>query len=161
MLYSTNEMKQRLGDDNPLLPYLIPTFAVGCRRPTPGNGYLEALTKQNVRVVTDPIAEIVPDGIKLSTNEVIKVDMFICATGFDISFCPRYPITGLNGVKLGEKWSQKPEGYMSLAVDEFPNHFSKYCGSFPYFSFHYMPFVFFTLLLIMTSRLTGPLSTKR
>jgi len=118
-------MKTKLGDNNPLLKHLIPTFSVGCRRPTPGNGYLETLTKSNVRVATDPISEIVPEGIKLTTGEVIKCDIFICATGFDISFCPRYPVTGRNGKTLGEQWKQKPAAYLSLAVPNFPNHFSK------------------------------------
>jgi cation diffusion facilitator CzcD-associated flavoprotein CzcO len=120
-------MKKKLGKDSPLLKYLIPTFAVGCRRPTPGNGYLESLGKENVRVVTDSISEIVPEGIKLSTGEVIAVDMFICATGFDISFRPRYPITGRNGITLGDQWKKKPSAYLSLAVPNFPNHFSRLC----------------------------------
>lgn len=118
-------MKDKLGHDNPLVERIIPTFGIGCRRPTPGNGYLEALTAPNVRVVTDEIQEIVPEGIKLSTGEILKVDMFICATGFDISFCPRYPIIGENGIQLGDQWKEKPSGYLSLAVPNFPNHFSK------------------------------------
>lgn len=125
--FSTNEMTRKLGANSPLLKYLIPTFSVGCRRPTPGNGYLEALTQENVRVVTDPIQEIVPEGIKLSTGEIIKVDMFICATGFDISFSPRYPIIGRNGTSLTAQWKDKPSGYLSLAVPNMPNHFSAYC----------------------------------
>ncbi|KAL2676431.1 hypothetical protein Neosp_010189 [[Neocosmospora] mangrovei] len=121
--FAENEMRTKLGEDSPLIKHLLPTFAVGCRRPTPGNGYLEALTKDNVQVVTDAISEIVPEGIKLTTGEVIKVDIFVCATGFDISFCPRYPISGTNGVQLGDQWKERPKGYMSLAVDNFPNHF--------------------------------------
>ncbi len=119
-------MKSKLGENSPLLKHLIPTFSVGCRRPTPGNGYLEALTKDNVRVVTDEITEIVPEGIKTSTGEILPVDMFICATGFDISFSPRYPVTGRNGVTLTQQWSKKPTAYMSLAVPNFPNHFSTF-----------------------------------
>jgi hypothetical protein len=122
-------MKTKLGKKNPLLKHLIPTFSVGCRRPTPGNGYLECLTKENVRVATDAISEIVPEGIKLITGEIIKCDMFICATGFDISFCPRYPVIGRNGISLAKQWKNKPAGYLSLAVSNFPNHFSKWLVS--------------------------------
>lgn len=122
--FSTNEMKSKLGADSPLLKHLIPSFSVGCRRPTPGNGYLEALTQENVRVVTDQISEIVPEGIKTETGEVIKIDMFICATGFDISFRPRYSVIGRDGVDLGEVWKDKPSAYLSMAVPNFPNHFS-------------------------------------
>lgn len=75
--YSINEMKSKLQNDR-LEKHMIPDFAVGCRRPTPGNGYLEALSMSNVRVVTDHIQEIVPEGIKLTTGELIAVDAFIC-----------------------------------------------------------------------------------
>ena len=118
-------MKTKLGKDSPLVKYMIPTFNVGCRRPTPGNGYLEALGKSNVRVVTDHISEVVPKGIKLVTGEIIEVDMFICATGFDISFCPRYPVIGQNKASLAEQWRERPQAYLSMAVPNFPNHFSE------------------------------------
>ncbi|CAK7204037.1 hypothetical protein SEUCBS139899_006788 [Sporothrix eucalyptigena] len=121
--FSIKEMTQKLGEDSPLLPYLVPSFAVGCRRPTPGNGYLEALTKDNVRVATDPIAEVVPEGIRLTTGEVVPVDIFICATGFDISFRPRYPVYGVNGAALSEQWKDRAKAYLSLAIPNFPNHF--------------------------------------
>ncbi|KAI9818370.1 MAG: hypothetical protein M1827_000428 [Pycnora praestabilis] len=123
VLFSTNEMKTKLGGHEQLIKNLIPEFAVGCRRPTPGNGYLEALTKDNVRVVTDNIKQIVPEGIELSTGELLKIDAFICATGFDISFSPRFPMTGRNGVSLAEQWKEKPEAYLSLAAANFPNYF--------------------------------------
>lgn len=76
-------------------------------------------------MVTGSISEIVPEGIKLTTGEVISIDIFICATGFDISFRPRYPVTGLDGITLAEQWKEKPEAYLTLAVPNFPNHFSK------------------------------------
>ncbi len=124
-------MISKLGEDSPLLKYMVPSFAVGCRRPTPGNGYLEALTHNKVRVVTDTIAEIVPEGIKLSTGEVIEVDLFICATGFDISFRPRYPVRGVHGIALADQWKDRASAYMSIAIPNFPNHFSKSPLPFP------------------------------
>jgi cation diffusion facilitator CzcD-associated flavoprotein CzcO len=117
-------MRAKLGENSPLTKHLIPTFAVGCRRPTPGNGYLEALGQPNVRVVTERIQEIVPEGIKLSTGEVIPVDIFICATGFDLSFCPRFPVIGRHGISLADAWKEYPQAYMSMAAADFPNYFS-------------------------------------
>lgn len=84
-------------------------------------------------MVTDSISEIVPEGIKLTTGEIISIDILICATGFDISFRPRYPVTGLEGVTLAEQWKEKPEAYLSLAVPNFPNHFSKNFDLIPRF----------------------------
>jgi cation diffusion facilitator CzcD-associated flavoprotein CzcO len=123
--FSTNEMKTKLKNDPRLVKHMIPDFAVGCRRPTPGNGYLEALVQPNVRVITDTIERIVPEGIEISTGEVVKVDVFICATGFDISFCPRFELIGQHGASLQSQWKTKPEAYLSLAAENFPNYFSK------------------------------------
>jgi cation diffusion facilitator CzcD-associated flavoprotein CzcO len=118
-------MTSKLEKSPELLKHLIPKFAVGCRRPTPGNGYLEALGKDNVRVITEEIQEILPEGIKLTTGETVPVDVFICATGFDISFCPRFPLVGQNKKELSEQWRDKPTAYLSLAAENMPNYFSK------------------------------------
>jgi cation diffusion facilitator CzcD-associated flavoprotein CzcO len=118
-------MSIKLNRDERLVDKLIPDFAVGCRRLTPGNGYLEALTKPNVRVVTNEISKVLPEGIQLSTGEVVKVDVFICATGFDVSFSPRFPMIGRNMISLKDQWEDKPEAYLSMAIENFPNYFSK------------------------------------
>jgi cation diffusion facilitator CzcD-associated flavoprotein CzcO len=119
-------MKRKLPDEK-ILKYVMPTnFAVSCRRPTPGNGYLESLTETNVRVIPDGIKEILPEGIILETGEVLKVDSLICATGFNMSFCPRFTLIGRNGEDIAEKWRHKPEAYLSVAVSGFPNYFSEY-----------------------------------
>lgn len=123
--YSTKEMVNKLDNDPRLVKALLPNFAVGCRRPTPGNGYLESLTEDNVRVVTDTIDKMVTDGIVLSTGEIIHVDAFICATGFDMSFAPRFDLVGRGGKRLAEEWKEKPTAYLSLAAANFPNYFSE------------------------------------
>ncbi|KAM5342246.1 hypothetical protein ACJ41O_013212 [Fusarium nematophilum] len=121
--YSMNDMRTKLNDER-ILDYLMPKdFAVGCRRPTPGNGYLEALTKDNVRVITDGIGRLVPEGVELKSGEVIKLDTLICATGFDLSFCPRFKLIGRNEESIDEKWKELPEAYLSVAVPGFPNYF--------------------------------------
>jgi cation diffusion facilitator CzcD-associated flavoprotein CzcO len=125
MRYAANEMKTKLGHDSPLLNHLIPNFAVGCRRPTPGNGYLEALGESNVKVVTESISEIVPSGVRLESGKIIKTDIFVCATGFDISFVPRFPITGKDDISLAEQWTERPTAYLTMAAANMPNYFSK------------------------------------
>ncbi|RDL41620.1 FAD protein [Venustampulla echinocandica] len=116
-------MGAALGGNPELMKALIPDFEIGCRRLTPAVGYLESLTAKNVRVVTNPIEEIVENGIKISTGEVIEVDVLVCATGFDVSFCPRFPIIGRNG-NLQDQWAEDlPRAYMSSSIPGFPNYF--------------------------------------
>jgi cation diffusion facilitator CzcD-associated flavoprotein CzcO len=81
-----------LGTYKRLCKALIPNFPVGCRRLTPAPGYLASLTKGNVRVVTDKIIRVITTGIEISTGKAIGVDVLICATGFDLSFRPRFPL---------------------------------------------------------------------
>ncbi|KAL4798070.1 FAD/NAD(P)-binding domain-containing protein [Aspergillus venezuelensis] len=117
-------MRHALQGDERLCEATIPDFPLGCRRLTPGVGYLEALQQPNVRVVLDPIAKIVEEGLETAKGELIKVDAIICATGFDVSFTPRFPIIGPKG-NLQEIWShQIPETYLSCAVPDFPNYFT-------------------------------------
>jgi len=119
-------MTATLGGDERLAKALIPTFPVGCRRLTPAIGYLESLTQKNVRVVTDEIVKIVPSGLQLNTGEIVEVDAVVCATGFDVSFCPRFPIVGKNGQNLQTLWKENlPRAYMSSSVPGFPNYFSE------------------------------------
>lgn len=95
----------------------------GSRRATPGLGYLEALTKDNTRIVTEGIAEVVPQGVKLKSGETIELDSLICATGFDYSWKPRFPIYGRGGLDLREQWKDRPTGYLGLGVNNLPNYF--------------------------------------
>lgn len=113
-----------LGGDEKLCKVLIPDFPVGTRRMTPAPGYLEALQKDNVEVVTGDIRRFVADGIEMNSGEVLKVDAIICATGFDISFRPRFPLVGREG-NLQNLWDEDtPKSYMSCAVAGMPNYFT-------------------------------------
>ncbi|KAK2603294.1 hypothetical protein N8I77_009760 [Diaporthe amygdali] len=119
----TNYMRSALNKDEKLMNVLIPSFPLSCRRMTPGIDYLESLTKPNARVVTESIARVVPDGLVLDSGEHIVVNAVVCATGFDVSFRPRFPIVGRGG-NLQDVWARNlPKAYMSCAVPDMPNYF--------------------------------------
>ncbi|KAI0154842.1 hypothetical protein GGR57DRAFT_502038 [Xylariaceae sp. FL1272] len=117
-------MKMCLGGDEKLCKALIPTYPLGCRRMTPAPGYLETLRKPNTDVITEGIASIVPDGIQLESGEIIKLDAIICATGFDTSFTPRFPLVGRNGNVQDIFKNEVPRSYMSCALSGLPNYFT-------------------------------------
>lgn len=39
----------------------------------------------------------------------------------DVSYRPRFPIVGKDGLDLQDKWKVIPESYLGLAVPDFPN----------------------------------------
>ncbi|BEJ11415.1 hypothetical protein CspHIS471_0108370 [Cutaneotrichosporon sp. HIS471] len=117
-------MAARLVKKPELVELLTPKFSLGCRRLTPGNGFLESLCEDHVSVISNPIERITENGLITKDGKVHEVDAIVCATGFDVSLLPRFPFTGKNGADLKERWNNSPvEGYMSLMVDEFPNYF--------------------------------------
>ncbi|KAK8166410.1 FAD/NAD(P)-binding domain-containing protein [Phyllosticta citrichinensis] len=116
------EMEVRLDGNKALSTRLIPTWSVGCRRYTPGPGYLEALRAPNVHVVYGGVTEVLANGCKTSTGETVELDTLICATGFDVSHRPRFPLIGRGGVNLQDAWAESPRSYISLGAPDMPNY---------------------------------------
>jgi len=116
-------MADRLKANPKLLEKLVPTWSLGCRRLTPGNGYLESLTRDNVELVVGNIAEITPKGIRMSDGQEHEVDAIICATGFNVSFRPRWLQVGRESKSLADQWAEDAQGYLSLCVSGHPNYF--------------------------------------
>ena len=123
--YAYKEMTTKLNSKPELIDKIIPKdFNVACRRPTPGNGYLEALAHEKTTAFTETTGFITPRGfVDSTTGEEHEVDVIICATGFDTSFRPRFPVIGLDPKPtLAEKWAEYPCSYLGISVDGFPNY---------------------------------------
>ncbi|KAF2173056.1 hypothetical protein M409DRAFT_17006 [Zasmidium cellare ATCC 36951] len=116
-------MRTRLARKPEYYEWLKPSFAPGCRRLTPGPGFLEALVEENVEFVREKITWITSDGIVTADGRTHLVDVLVCATGFHASAAPPFPITGLAGETLSTHWATRPTTYLSLTTDAFPNHF--------------------------------------
>ncbi|EEH46643.2 uncharacterized protein PADG_02741 [Paracoccidioides brasiliensis Pb18] len=122
--YAYNDMSKKLGNNQHLKEKIIPKdFNVGCRRPTPGDGYLEALVGEKTSCYTEQIGGITPKGFLTADGTEVEVDIIICATGFDTSFRPRFPIIGLDKVDIATRWEKSPETYLSVGVSGVPNYF--------------------------------------
>jgi cation diffusion facilitator CzcD-associated flavoprotein CzcO len=121
-------MNERLGGSEKgrrAAELLLPSFPVGCRRQTPGPGFLESLTQDNVEMMWDDVQSITSNGIVTRSGEVREYDVIVCATGFDTSFKPSFPLVGRNGVNLAEKWSfDQPKAYFGFTVPDMPNYFT-------------------------------------
>ncbi|PKY00472.1 FAD/NAD(P)-binding domain-containing protein [Aspergillus campestris IBT 28561] len=120
--YMKASMKEKINNEE-LAEQLIPDFPVGCRRLTPGVNYLESLTLPNVTTLYGEITEITPTSCITSTGTETELDILICATGFDTTFRPRFPLIGRSGHNLQDEWAHEPRSYLGVAASGFPNYF--------------------------------------
>ncbi|KAM5354102.1 hypothetical protein ACJ41O_000752 [Fusarium nematophilum] len=118
-------MRKRLAKKPELLEDIIPDFSPNCRRLTPGPGYLEAITEDNVEYIRTRIKRFTETGIETEGGVQRDVDAVICATGANVDMVPAFPIRA-NGRDLSSLW--KPDGeygfpytYFGLATPGFPN----------------------------------------
>jgi cation diffusion facilitator CzcD-associated flavoprotein CzcO len=103
---------------------ITPSYKVGCKRILPSNAYYPALAREDVDIVTDPIARIVPGGIETASGELREADVLVCATGFDIrEALEQGEVQGRGGVSLGSRWAERIEAHRGTMMSGFPNLF--------------------------------------
>lgn len=120
---SEKKMRSKLGEE--LGDRLVPDFAVGCKRLTPGPGYLEALSQPNTTIVSEDLACFTPSGLRTKSGQEYQLDAIICATGFKADAKPRFPIINeVTGDNLQDLWDFEPVSYMSVAAPKMPNFFT-------------------------------------
>ncbi|KAJ5994677.1 monooxygenase [Penicillium waksmanii] len=119
----TQLMRERLAKKPELFEHILPKFGVGCRRLTPGPGFLEALVEDNVEVLNKPIAKARDTGLELQDGTKLDFDVLVCATGFRTSAPPPFRVAGVDGQLMASRFNPFPETYLSLTTDSFPNYF--------------------------------------
>ena len=122
---TADQMKGKLNNNEELARKLTPEYEVGCRRATPGPGYLESFTRDDVSLVMEAIDSIEETGIRTADGKLHEFDAIVCATGFNVSHRPPWPLVGRGGLTLAEAWKDEPTSYLSLCAAQFPNFFSK------------------------------------
>jgi cation diffusion facilitator CzcD-associated flavoprotein CzcO len=110
--------------DPALRARLVPDYILGCKRILPSNDYLPALTRPNVEVVTDRIAEVRARRIVTADGHERPVDTIIFGTGFRVTDMPIAGlIRGADGRTLAEAWGGSMRAYLGTMVAGFPNLF--------------------------------------
>lgn len=61
----------------------------------------------------------------MADGSTIVADTIICATGFDTSYKPAFPVVGFEK-DLRELWEDEPKSYFSIAAAGIPNYFSTF-----------------------------------
>lgn len=113
------------GRNEDLLAPRVKPHAFSCKRVSLENGFFEIFDQDNVDLVdvnVIPIVEVTERGIRTTENKW-EFDLIILATGFDavIGGLLDAGIQGVNGLKLGEKWSNGVKIYLGMSVHGYPN----------------------------------------
>jgi 4-hydroxyacetophenone monooxygenase len=121
-------MQRILADRPDLLAKVAPTYPPFVKRPTIQTGnFYEALKRDNVSLVTDPIERFAPTGILDGAGVLHEADVVIFATGFQVQkFLTPMVIKGRGGIELNEYWQDRPGGYLGIVVPNFPNFYMMY-----------------------------------
>jgi cation diffusion facilitator CzcD-associated flavoprotein CzcO len=125
-----NKMKERV-DDPEIAELLTPDvgeYPLFAKRPPLDHGYMEAFNRDNVQLVDiknrEPIVEITKTGLRTTENE-FDFDIIVLATGFRAytGALEAFPIRGVSGQTLAEKWEKTSNSIMGVSVADFPNMF--------------------------------------
>ncbi|WP_433658768.1 flavin-containing monooxygenase [Nocardia sp. CA-128927] len=111
--------------DPELRAKVTPDFRIGCKRMLISNNYYPALSRDNVDVVTDGIAEVRANSIVTKDGTEREIDALIVATGFHVTDSPVYnTISGRDGRTLSEVFDEiGQQGYKGATIANFPNMF--------------------------------------
>jgi 4-hydroxyacetophenone monooxygenase len=122
------KMREQVGDRTDLLPKILPTTPFGGKRTLRDNGrWIETLKRDNVDLVTEPIAEITPGAVVTRDGVAHPAQVIIYGTGFEAArFLEPAKIFGRNGIELTALWNGDPSAYLGVTVPGFPNFFCVY-----------------------------------
>lgn len=100
---SSQIMTERLRGNEEIKEKFIPRHAFGCRRLTPGDGYLETCQSNHARAELSPIKRIIENGIDTEAG-FEEFDLIVCATGYIVDFVLSWGVVGLGGRELNSTW---------------------------------------------------------
>jgi cation diffusion facilitator CzcD-associated flavoprotein CzcO len=110
--------------DPALREKLLPHFQFGCKRILVSDDYWASFERENVALVTEPIEQIVPDGIETKDGVLHELDAIVYATGFALGLASApFPVVGRSGRSLDEAWKDGAVAYKGMTVAGFPNWF--------------------------------------
>jgi cation diffusion facilitator CzcD-associated flavoprotein CzcO len=107
---------------------LMPDYPFGSKRGCMTNDYLQAYSRDNVELVTDPIECFTANGIRTRAGVERFIDAVVPAVGYRMAFDPaayvETPVHGRNGFELGHHFAtQKLKAYQGISMPNLPNYF--------------------------------------
>jgi cation diffusion facilitator CzcD-associated flavoprotein CzcO len=103
---------------------LTPNYQLGCKRVLVSDDFYPALTRPNVALVTEAIAEVREHSIVTHDGIERPIDVLIYGTGFratePLIGCR---VVGKGGIEIHEAWGNRMTAYLGVTVSGFPNFF--------------------------------------
>jgi cation diffusion facilitator CzcD-associated flavoprotein CzcO len=122
--YARLSLRAQIRDPH-LRAKLTPDYQPLCKRQVVSGSYYRAITRPNVQLVTEPITELTPTGIRTADGVQHDVDVVVLATGFHAhNYMRPMSVVGRDGITLDEAWVKGPRAYRMTAIPGFPNLFT-------------------------------------
>ncbi len=111
-----------------LLGKCIPRYPPGGKRMVYDNGtWFRTLTRDNVHLIDDSVAEVTATGVVTAGGQRHELDVLIYATGFHTTrFLWPMRVSGRGGADLHATWNGDPRAYKGITLPGFPNLFCLY-----------------------------------
>lgn len=124
-IFMERHIRKEIGDRPDLLAKAIPPYPPYGKRILIDNHWYRMLTRPNVDLITDKIAAIEPNGIRMADGTLWEADALVFATGF-LAMKMLHPmkIRGRAGKEIHEVWGDDDaRAYLGITVPSFPNFF--------------------------------------
>lgn len=115
---------QRQVRDRALRAQLTPHYRIGCKRMVISNEFYPSLTRANVELVTEPVAEVRERSLLTTDGREHAVDTIIAGTGFHVTDPPyATQVIGRGGCTIAQTWDGSPQAYLGTSIAGYPNLF--------------------------------------
>ncbi len=124
----TAYLQAEFGDREDLVDKVIPAYPPFAKRFIRDDGrWAGTLKRDDVDLVTEPIAEVTPDGVRTTDGVVHEADVLIYGSGFAASdFLTPMKVTGRGGRDLHEAWDGDARAYLGITLPGYPSLFLLY-----------------------------------
>jgi len=95
---------------------------MGCKRVLSSSDFYPAMNQEHVSLHVSGIREVVPEGLRLESGDVVELDALVWCTGFKVDQpLGSMRVIGRDGRDLAERWGPRPVGYLGATMPGFPN----------------------------------------
>ena len=108
-----------------LVEKALPHYPPFGKRMLLDNGWFAALRRDDVELVTEAVAEVLPAGLRTVSGEERLADVVVFATGFAAhEFLAGVDVRGRDGLSLSQTWGpDDAHAHLGVSVPGFPNLF--------------------------------------